>query len=39
VANDYAILSTPVMFLVDSKNNLIMALPDTLEQLVKELEK
>lgn len=38
VANDYAILSTPVMFLVDSESNKIVAIPDTLEQLVKALE-
>lgn len=39
VANEYAILSTPVMFLVDSKSNIIKAIPDTLEQLKKDLEK
>jgi thioredoxin-related protein len=39
VANDYAILSTPVMFLVENKSNIIMAIPDNLKQLEKELEK
>jgi cytochrome oxidase Cu insertion factor (SCO1/SenC/PrrC family) len=39
VANDYSILSTPVMFLVDSKSNKIIAFPDNLEQLKKALEK
>lgn len=37
VANDYAILSTPVMFLVDNKHNTIMGIPDTLQQLIKDL--
>lgn len=39
VANDYAILSTPVMFLVDGKTNLIKAIPDSLEKLIAALEK
>ncbi|MEI7423940.1 MAG: thioredoxin family protein [Prolixibacteraceae bacterium] len=39
VANDYAILSTPVMFLIDSFTNIIIAVPDTLEQLMVALEK
>lgn len=37
VANDYAILSTPAMFLVDSKSNVIHSIPDTLEELVKSM--
>ena len=39
VANDYAILSTPVMFLIDSKTKIIKDNPNTLEQLEKDLEK
>lgn len=39
VANDYSILSTPVMFLVDSKSNKVVGTPDNLEQLKKVLEK
>ncbi len=39
VANDYAILSTPVMFLVESKSNIIMAIPDNLKQLIEDLER
>jgi len=38
IANQYAILSTPVMFLVDSQSNRIRALPDNLQQLTKYLE-
>jgi len=39
VANDYAILSTPVMFLVGSESNIIKAIPDNLDKLIKDLEK
>ncbi len=39
VANDYAILSTPVMFLLDGKTKTIKATPNDVEQLKKELEK
>lgn len=39
VANDYAILSTPVMFLVESKSNIIVGMPDNLEQLLNDLKK
>jgi len=38
VANDYAILSTPVMFLVESETNIIKAIPDNLEQLIKYIK-
>ncbi|MCY7290982.1 MAG: DUF5106 domain-containing protein [Ferruginibacter sp.] len=36
-ANDYFVLSTPTMFLVDSKTNLIASVPDTFEQLESNL--
>ena len=39
VANDYAILSTPAMFLIDSKSNIIKSTPDSFEKLIKDLEK
>ncbi len=39
VANDYAILSTPVMFLVDSKTNIIKFCPNNVKELVKEVKK
>ena len=39
VANDYAILSTPVMFLLDSKTKTIKDNPIDVEQLKKDLEK
>jgi len=38
VANDYGILSTPVMFLIDTKNKQIIASPNSLEQLKKEVK-
>ena len=38
VANDYAILATPVMFLIRSKSNIIEAVPGNLEQLIKALD-
>jgi len=38
VANDYAILSTPAMFLIGSENNIIVSSPDNLEQLIDDLE-
>lgn len=38
VARDYAILSTPVMFLIGSESNIIVSIPDNLEQLIKDLE-
>ena len=37
VARAYAILSTPVMFLVDSKSNKIVSVPETFEKFKKEL--
>jgi thiol-disulfide isomerase/thioredoxin len=37
VARDYAILSTPVMFLVGSKSNIIISVPGNFEQLIKDL--
>lgn len=37
VANKYAILSTPAMFLVDSKKNVIKSNPDSIDQLEKDL--
>lgn len=37
VAADYAILSTPVMFLLESENNIIMSVPDDFAQLIKGL--
>ena len=39
VASDYAILSTPVMFLVDSESNIIKGIPNNLEALIKDLGK
>ncbi|MCK5229562.1 MAG: redoxin domain-containing protein, partial [Desulfobulbaceae bacterium] len=39
VANDYAILSTPVMFLIESESNLIVSSPGNFEQLIKDLQK
>jgi len=39
VAREYAILSTPVMFLVGSESNIIVSVPGNLEQLIKDLEK
>ena len=39
VANSYAILSTPVMYLVDSQSNKIVAIPENLEQLKKTTAK
>jgi thiol-disulfide isomerase/thioredoxin len=39
VANDYAILSTPVMFLIDNTSNKIVAIPQNLEQLITEVDK
>lgn len=38
VANDYAVLSTPVMFLIGSESNIIESTPGNLEQLIKDLE-
>jgi peroxiredoxin len=38
VANDYAILSTPVLFLIKNENNIIEDLPANLDQLIKDLE-
>ena len=37
VAREYAILSTPVMFLIGSKNNVIVSIPGSLDELVKDL--
>ena len=37
VANDYAILSTPVMFLIESEGNTIVSVPDNFNQLIKDL--
>ncbi len=39
LATNYALLSTPVMFLIDSKNNIIKAVPDTLDKLITEIGK
>lgn len=39
IANDYAILSTPVMFLVESQSNLIYGIPDGLDDLITLLRK
>ena len=39
VANNYAILSTPVIILVDSNSNIIKAMPDNFESLIKEFGK
>ncbi len=38
IANQYAILSTPVMFFVDSGSNTIKATPENFQQLTKYLE-
>jgi len=38
VANDYSILSTPVMFLVDSADNTIAAVPLNVDELTKFLK-
>jgi thioredoxin-related protein len=38
VANDYFILATPVMVLVDSKTRNIVALPNTLNELMKAIK-
>jgi len=38
-AKDYAILSTPVMFLIESESNIIVSSPDNLEQLINDLQK
>lgn len=37
VARDYAVLSTPVMFLIESENNIIKSVPENLSQLIKDL--
>jgi len=37
-ARDYAILSTPVMFLIGSQNNVIVSVPGNLDQLIKDLK-
>ena len=37
VAREYAILSTPVMFLIESKNNVIVSTPGNLEQLIEKM--
>ncbi len=37
VANDYALLSTPVMFLVESSSNIIKGTPDSIDKLIKTL--
>ncbi len=37
VANDYAVLSTPAMFLIESESNIIVSLPGNLEQLINDL--
>lgn len=37
VANDYALLSTPVMFIVESSSNIIKGTPDSLEKLIKAI--
>jgi REP element-mobilizing transposase RayT/thiol-disulfide isomerase/thioredoxin len=36
VADDYSILSTPVMFLIDSRSNAIASVPGSFEQLIKD---
>ena len=38
VARQYAILSTPVMLLIESRSNLIVSVPGSFEQLVKDLK-
>jgi peroxiredoxin len=38
VANDYFILATPVMVLVDAKTKAIVALPNTLNELMKAVK-
>lgn len=37
IASDYAVLSTPVMFLIGSKSNVIVSAPGSFEQLIKDL--
>ncbi len=37
VARDYAILSTPVMFLIGSQSNVIASVPGSFDQLIKDL--
>ncbi len=39
VANDYFILSTPVMFIVETKNNTILNMPETFEQFKESMIK
>lgn len=38
VADKYYILSTPVMFLVESENNIIVSVPENLEQLTAAID-
>ena len=38
-ANKYAILSTPAMFLVDSRSNSLIAIPESFETLVQAVDK
>lgn len=38
VANDYAILSTPVMFLIGNNNNIIASIPGNLDELIRDLK-
>lgn len=37
IASDYAVLSTPVMFLIGSQSNVIVSAPGSFEQLMKDL--
>jgi len=37
IANDYAVLSTPEMFVIDSESNIIVFVPEDFEQLIKDL--
>ena len=37
VANDYFILSTPVMFLIGNENNVIISIPNNFDELIKDL--
>jgi nicotinic acid mononucleotide adenylyltransferase len=39
VANDYSILSTPVMFLIESKSKTIQVLPENVLDIEKEIKK
>ncbi len=39
IANDYAILSTPVMFLIGSESNIIVSVPGNLDELIKDSER